>query len=97
MTTIAPINIDIHQISNNLLTHVPRGGSIHQPSNERQLEDSPRSSHGAYTHGKPPINPHVKLFGWPALDPHMFIPSCYLPPILQHVPKPTTKLPYRKL
>jgi hypothetical protein len=27
----------------------------------------------------------------------MFIPSCYPTPTLQHAPKPTTKLPYRKL
>jgi hypothetical protein len=97
MTTIVPINIDIHRINSNLLTHVPKGGSIHQPLDGRQLEDSPRSSHEAYPRGEPPINPHVESFGWPTPNPHMFILSCYPPLTLQHVPKPTTKLPFKKL
>ncbi len=38
-----------------------------------------------------------RSFGWPTLDPCMFIPPWYQPPIVQLVPKLTTKLPYKKL
>jgi hypothetical protein len=46
--------------------------------------------------GEPPFNPLVGSFGWPKLDPCMFIPPWYQPPIVQPISEPTTKLPYKK-
>jgi len=85
-----------------LLTHIPKG-SDHQPSNGRQLRDSPRGSspRGNPLKGnpprKPPFNPHVGSYGWSTPHPHMFIPPWYQPLVVQLVLEPTTKLPYRKL
>jgi hypothetical protein len=47
--------------------------------------------------GKPPLNPHVASFGWPTLDPHMFIPPWYQPHVVQPILEPTSKPPYRML
>jgi hypothetical protein len=42
--------------------------------------------------GGPPFNPPIGFYGWLIPDPHMFIP-----PIVQLVSEPATKLPYMKL
>ncbi len=54
MTTIAPINIKIHQIGNDLPAHVPRGGYV-QPG-----DSFGGSSLGGDPPRRPPFNPHVK-------------------------------------
>ncbi len=92
--TLMPTTI---QVTTSLLTYVPKH-SDHQPSNGRQ----PRDSHGGSSLGGDPLrelpfNPPIASFGWPALDPHMFIPPWYQPPIVQLVLKPITKPPYKKL
>jgi hypothetical protein len=52
--------------------------STHQPTNGRQLRDSPKgSSLKGDMPKKPPFNPHVGSFGWPTLNPHMFILPWY--------------------
>ncbi len=73
MTTIAPINTKIHQTSNNLPAHVPKGGYAHHPPDGGQLGDSLRGD----PLGEPPFNPHVGYFGWPTPSPRMFIPPWY--------------------
>ncbi len=61
MTTIAPINIKIHQIGNDLPAHVPRGGYVHHSLDGRQPGDSfGGSSLGGDPPRRPPFNPHVK-------------------------------------
>jgi hypothetical protein len=80
MTIIIPINIEIHQIDDNLPIHVPPRSSAHHPPNGGQLKDSyggnsPRRN----PLGGPTFNPHVGSFGRPALDPQMFIPPWYPP------------------
>ncbi len=40
MTTIAPINIEMHRTGDNLPIHVPRKSFAHHPLNGKQLEDS---------------------------------------------------------
>ncbi len=72
-----PLIPTIVQINTSLPTHVPRG-TTHQPTNGGQ----PRySSRGSSLRGdflkSPPFNPHVGSFGWPTLNPHMFIPPRY--------------------
>jgi hypothetical protein len=85
------------QVITNSPTHIPKGFD-QQPPNGRQLGDSPRGiSPRADSLGEPPFNPAIGYFGWPSFDPHMFIPPCYQPPIVQLVLEPTTKLPYKKL
>ncbi len=44
--------------------------------------------------GLPP-NPHVRIYGWQALDPMIFMPPSYQPVLV--LSKPTSKLPYQKL
>ncbi len=81
-------------VTDNLPTCVPIG-STHHPLDGGQLGDSPRgSSHGRDMLERLLFNPHVGTFGWPTPDPCMFIPPWYQPPIMQRIPKPTTKLPY---
>jgi hypothetical protein len=64
----------------------------------RQTEDSFRgSSFGRDPLGELPFNPHVGYFGWLVLDLHMLIPPWYQPLVVQPLPKPITKLPYKKL
>jgi hypothetical protein len=80
-----------------LPTYVPKG-FVHQPPDGRQHEDSHgRSSLRRDPLKGPPFNPSFGSFGWPTCDPCTFIPSWYQPLIIQLVPKPATKLPYRKL
>jgi hypothetical protein len=63
-------------------THVPKG-SDHQPLDGGQPGNSPgRSSPGGYLLEEPPFDPPVGSFGWPALDPHTFIPPWYQLPIM---------------
>ncbi len=81
MTIIIPINIEIHQIIDNLPIHVPHKSFAHHPPNGGQ----PRDSHGGSSLGRDPprgqtFNPCVGSFGWPTLDPQMFIPPWYPPP-----------------
>jgi hypothetical protein len=84
-------------VNTNLPTYIPKG-SPHRPPDGGQLGDSFRgSSFEKHPLGGPPFNPHVGFYGWPTLDPCMFIPPRYPQPIIQLVPKPITKLPYRKL
>jgi hypothetical protein len=65
-----------------LLTHIPKGFD-HQPLNGGQPKDSPKgSSPRGDPLGEPPFNPLVGSFGWPTLDPHMFIPPWYQPPVV---------------
>jgi hypothetical protein len=85
------------QIITGLPTYVPRG-SGHQPPNGEQPRDSLIGSSPRRDPPREPlVNPHVGYFGWPALDPHMFIPSWYQPLVMQPLSKPVTKLPYKKL
>jgi hypothetical protein len=39
----------------------------------------------------------IGSFGSPTPNPHMFIPPCYQPHIVQAILEPLTKLPYMKL
>jgi hypothetical protein len=41
-----------------------------------------RSSAKGDSPGKPPFNPPIGSFGWPAPNSHMFIPPWYQPPIM---------------
>jgi hypothetical protein len=80
MTIIIPINIEIHQIVDNLPIHVPHRSFVHHPPNGGQL----KYSHGANSPrrnplGGPTFNPRVGSFGWLAFDPQMFIPPWYPP------------------
>jgi hypothetical protein len=84
--------LNIIQVTTSLPTYVPRG-STHQPPDGGQS----RNSLGGNPSRKPPFNSHVGSYGWPTLDPCMFIPPWYQPPIVQRVSKVTTKLPYIKL
>ncbi len=44
--------------------------------------------------GRPPLDPPIGFYGWPTLDPRIFMPLWYqLVPIRS---KPTSKLPYQK-
>jgi len=80
-----------------LPTYVPKGFA-HQPSDGRQLGDSPKgSSLGGDPFRGPPFKPLVGFYGWPTLDPCMFILPWYQPPIAQPVLQLATKLPYKKL
>jgi hypothetical protein len=90
----APIPITIQ--GNTLLpTYVPKG-SAHQPPDGGQPKDSPReSSPKGNPLGGPPFNPPIGSYRWPTPNPHMFIPPWYQPLVMQLVPKPATKLPYR--
>jgi hypothetical protein len=85
---VAPI-LTTKRVITSLSTYVPIGFA-HHPLDGRQLGDSPRGD----LLGRPPFNPHVGSFGWPTLDPCMFIPPWYQPPIMQPIPKPTMKLLY---
>jgi hypothetical protein len=86
VTTLVPTTI---QVNTSLLIYVPTSFA-HRPLDGGQPRDSPgRNSPKGY--------PLVGLFRWPTLDPHMFIPPLYQPPIVQLVPEPTTKRPYMKL
>jgi hypothetical protein len=71
---------------------------LHQPLDGGQPKDSfGGSSLGGNLSREPPFNPLIGSYGWLTLDPCMFIPPWYQPPIVQLVSKLTTKLPYRKL
>ncbi len=60
VTTTTPINIKMHQINDNLSTHVPRRIFVHHPLNGGQLGDLPRwSSPRRDPFGGPPLSPHV--------------------------------------
>jgi hypothetical protein len=64
-------------------------------SNGRQPGDSHgESSLGGNSLKGPLVNPHVRSFRWPT-NPCMFIPPWYQQPIVQLVPEPTIKLPYK--
>jgi hypothetical protein len=80
-----------------LPTYVPKGFA-HQPPSGGQPRYSlgGTSPKGDLPKG-PSFNPPIGYYGWVAHDPHMFIPPWYQPLVVQLVPKPTTKLPYRKL
>jgi hypothetical protein len=94
VTTLVPTTI---QVNTSLLIYVPTS-FVHQPLDGGQPRDSPgRNSPKGYPPRGPPFNPLVGLFRWPTLDPHMFIPPWYQPPIVQLVLEPTTKRPYMKL
>jgi len=80
------------QVTTNLPTYVPKGFT-HQPLDGGQPGDSPRRNPPK----GPPFNPHVRSYGWPTPNLHMFIPPWYQPLIVQLVPNSITKLPYRKL
>jgi hypothetical protein len=80
MTTVIPINIEIHQIVDNLPIHVPHRSSVHHPPDGGQ----PKDTHGRSSLRRNPIrgptfNPHVGSFGWLAFDPRMFILPWYPP------------------
>jgi hypothetical protein len=79
MTTITPINIEIHQIDDNLPIHVRHKSYAHHPPYGGQPKDTHGSSPRRNPFGRPTFNPHVGSFGWPALDPRMFIPPWYPP------------------
>jgi hypothetical protein len=67
----------IVHVTTNLPTYVPKHFD-HQPPNGGQPRDSPGSnSPKRNPPGKPPFNPHVASFGWPAPNPHMFRPPWY--------------------
>jgi hypothetical protein len=87
----------IMQVITSLPIYVPRGFA-HQPPDGGQPRDSPRgSSPKGDMLREPHVNPRVGYFGWPALGPHMFIPTWYQPFFVQPISEPTTKLPYKKL
>jgi hypothetical protein len=72
-------------------------GSILQSPNGRQPRDSlGGNSPKGDPLGDPPFNPLVKSFGWPAPNPHMFIPPWYPLLTTQPILELTSKLPYRK-
>jgi hypothetical protein len=80
MTTTIPINIEIHQINDNLPIHVPHRSFVHHPPDGGQ----PKDTHGGSSSrrnpiGGPTFNPCVGSFGWLALDPRMFILPWYPP------------------
>jgi hypothetical protein len=70
ITTLVSTNV---QVITSLLTHIPKG-SNHQPSNGTQPRDS---FGGSSLGGNSPREPLVGPFGWPTLDPHIFIPPWY--------------------
>jgi hypothetical protein len=70
--------LTIVKVTTSLPTYVPTC-STHQPSDGGQPRDSPR---GSSPKGKPHFNPNVGSYGWLALDPCMFIPPWYQPPIV---------------
>ncbi len=62
----------------------------------------PTNSHGGSSPkgdpcGGPPFNPLVELFGWLALDPHMFLSPWHPPIVAQLTLKQTIKLLYKNL
>jgi hypothetical protein len=74
------------QVTISLPTYVHRG-SAHHPPNGGQAKYSPKgSSLKGDLHGGPPFNPLVRTYGWPALNPCMFIPPWYQPLVVQLVP-----------
>jgi len=87
----------IVQVTSNLPPHIPRGFN-HQPSDGKQCGDSfGGSSLEGNSPREPPFNPLIRPFGWPTLEPCMFIPPWYQPFVVQPMSELTTKLPYMKL
>ncbi len=64
------------------LGNLPNGGSLGGGS----LDQDPL--------GGPPLDAYVWFYGWPTLDPRMFMPPWY--PLVAIWSKPTNKLWYRK-
>jgi hypothetical protein len=84
-------------VNTSLPTYVPKGCTP-QPLDGGQHGDSlGGSSPRGNPPGGPPFNPHVQSFEWLTPDPRIFIPPWYQPHVVQLVPKPITKLPYKKL
>jgi hypothetical protein len=100
--TITTLHVNIHVTtkqlvySNNVSFHQPIRVNPHSQLSGKRPRDSPQGgSHNWNPLGRPPLDPHVRLYKWSAPNPRMFMPPLYQPIIVQS--KRTNKLPYWEL